>query len=39
MFWVDQESELVENCNIGIFSDTINVIDTNLCMLPDGTTH
>ena len=33
MFWVDQVSVLVKNFNIGIFSDTINVINVKLCMM------
>ena len=33
MFLVRQISGLVENLNIGIFSDTVNVINVNLCMM------
>ena len=33
MFLVNQVSEYVENFNIGIFSDTINVINVNLCWM------
>ena len=33
MFLVDQVSGLVENWNIGMFSDTINVINAKLCMV------
>ena len=33
MFSISQVSGLVENFNIGIYSDTINVINVNLCMI------
>ena len=33
MFLVDQVSRLVENFNMGIFSDTVNVINVKLCMM------
>ena len=33
MFSVSQVSRLVKNCNIEIFSDTINVISVKLCMM------
>ena len=33
MFLVGQVSGLVENFNIGIFSDTINGINVKLCMM------
>ena len=33
MFLVGQVSGLVENFNIGIFSDTINVINVQLCIM------
>ena len=33
MLLVGQVSELFENVNIGIFSDTINVIHVKLCMI------
>ena len=33
MVLVSQVSWLVENFNIGIFSDTINVINVKLCMM------
>ena len=33
MFFVSQVSGLVENCNIGVYSDTINVINVELCMV------
>ena len=33
MFMVSQVSGLVENFNIGIYSDTINVINVKLCMM------
>ena len=33
MFLVSQVSGLVEKFNIGIFSDTINVINVKLCMM------
>ena len=32
MFLVGQVSRLVENINIGIFSDTINVMNVKFCM-------
>ena len=35
-FFVSRVSGLVENCNIGIYSGTINVININL---HNGTTH
>ena len=33
MIFVGQMSELVENFNIGIYSDTINVINVKLCII------
>ena len=33
MFLVGQVSGLFENFNIGIFSDTMNVINVKLCMV------
>ena len=33
MFWVCQVSGLVENFNIGVFSDNINVVNVKLCMM------
>ena len=33
MVFVGQVGELVENFNIGIYSDTINVIDVQLCKM------
>ena len=33
MFLVGQVSGLVKNFNMGIYSDTINVIDIKLCMV------
>ena len=33
VFLVGQVSGLVENLNIGIFSDTINVINVKFCMM------
>ena len=33
MFLVEQVSWLVKDCNIGIFSDTINVINVKVCMM------
>ena len=33
MFLVGQVSGLVENFNIGIFSDTRNLINVNVCMM------
>ena len=33
MFFVGQMSELVENFNIGIYSDTMIVINIKLCMM------
>ena len=33
MFFMGQVSGLVENFNIGIYSDTINVINVKLCMM------
>ena len=33
MFLVSQVSGLVENFNIGIYSDSINVINVKLCMM------
>ena len=33
MFFVGQVSGLVENFNVGIYSDTINVINVTLCMV------
>ena len=32
-FFVGQVSDLVENFNIGIFSDTITVMNVKLCMI------
>ena len=33
MFLVVQVSGFVKDCNMGIFSDTINVINVKLCMV------
>ena len=33
MFFVAQVCRLVENCNIAIYSDTINVINVKLCFM------
>ena len=33
MFFVGQVSEFVKNFNIGIYLDTINVINVELCMM------
>ena len=33
MFLIGQVSGLVRNFNIGIYSDTINVINVKLCMM------
>ena len=33
MFFIGQVSGLVGNFNIGIYSDTINVINVKLCMM------
>ena len=33
MFFVGQMSEIVENFNIRIYSDTINVVNVELCMM------
>ena len=33
LFWVSYVSGLVENINIGIFSDTTHVINVKLCMI------
>ena len=39
MFLVSQESGLVENSNIGIYSYTINVISIKLCTMLFNDTH
>ena len=33
MFFISQVSGVVENINIGIYSDTINVVNVRLCMM------
>ena len=33
MFFVSQLSGLVENFNIGMYSDTINVMNVKLCIM------